>query len=160
MRTWAHGFQDEPYGTNVQHDCQSSASYPYHKGHPARWNDKTLILFDDFARGIREGRYFKDLEFELLELDDEGNVVQLKYSGALLMVDNGYLAWPTTIPPSKASVYGREIRFSDWLESMRKDVECTFGVLKGRWRILKTGIRLHEVEAYDKILGTCCGLHN
>jgi hypothetical protein len=34
------------------------------RGHPARWNDKTLILFDDFARGIREGRYFKDLEFE------------------------------------------------------------------------------------------------
>ena len=76
------------------------------------------------------------------------------------MVDNGYLAWPTTIPLSKVPVNGRGIRFSDWLESMRKDVECTFGILKGRWRILKTGIRLHGVEACDKIWGTCCALHN
>ena len=35
-----------------------------------------------------------------------------------------------------------------------------FGILKGRWRILKTGIRLHGVEACDKIWGTCCALHN
>jgi hypothetical protein len=130
------------------------------RGHPARWNDKTLILFDDFSRGIREGRYFKDLEFELLEFDGGDNVVKVKYAGAWQLVDNGYLAWPTTIPPSKVSVNGREIRFSEWLESIRKDVECTFGILKGRWRLLKTGIRLHGVEACDKIWATCCALHN
>ncbi len=33
---------------------------------------------------------------------------------------------------------------------MRKDVECTFGILKGRWRILKA----------DYIWLTCCALHN
>lgn len=33
-----------------------------------------------------------------------------------------------------------EIRFSAWLESLRKDVECTFGILKGQWRVLKTGV--------------------
>ena len=43
---------------------------------------------------------------------------------------------------------------------MRKDVECTFGILKGRWRILKAGIRLHGVKAADKIWKTCCALHN
>jgi hypothetical protein len=130
------------------------------RGHPSRWNDKTLILFDDFSRGIREGKYFKDLEFELLEFDSGNEVIKVKYAGAWQLVDNGYLAWPTTIPPSKVSVNGREIRFSDWLESMRKDVECTFGILKGRWRLLKTGIRLHGVEACDKIWATCCALHN
>ncbi len=43
---------------------------------------------------------------------------------------------------------------------MRKDVECTFGILKGRFRVLKTGIRLHKIEAVDKIWLTCCALHN
>ena len=39
-------------------------------------------------------------------------------------------------------------------------MECTFGILKGRWRILKTGIRLNGVECADKIFLTCCALHN
>jgi hypothetical protein len=43
---------------------------------------------------------------------------------------------------------------------MRKVVECTFGLLKGRWRILKTGIRVHSLEAADNIWFTCCALHN
>jgi DDE superfamily endonuclease len=53
-----------------------------------------------------------------------------------------------------------ELRFSQWLEALRKDVECTFGILKGRWRILKTGIRVHNTEASDNIWMTCCALHN
>jgi hypothetical protein len=121
------------------------------RGHPARWNDKTLILFDEFAHGMKEGRHLSEVEFELFEMDSAGNIVAVKYRGAWLMVDNGYLSWPTTIPPTKTTTDRRDIRWSEWLELMRKDVECTFGILKGRWRILKTGIRLHGVEAADKI---------
>ena len=43
---------------------------------------------------------------------------------------------------------------------MRKNVEYTFGIMKWRWRILKTGIRVGGVEAVDKIWLTCCALHN
>ena len=43
---------------------------------------------------------------------------------------------------------------------MRKDVECTFGILKGRRRILKTGIRLQSLSAVDDVWLTCCALHN
>ena len=43
---------------------------------------------------------------------------------------------------------------------MRKDVECAFGILKGRWRILKTGVRVQGVESVDKVWLTCCALHN
>ena len=53
-----------------------------------------------------------------------------------------------------------EIRFSEWLESLRKDVECTFGILKSRWRILKSGIRSHGLLNCDRTWLTCCALHN
>ena len=97
-------------------------------GHPARWNDKTIAHFDYFMKGIQEGHIFQDYKFELYDYDD-----------VWLLVDNGYLNWPMTAPPFKRSTNRAEIRFSSWLESMRKDVECTFGILKGRWRILKQG---------------------
>jgi Plant transposon protein len=102
-----------------------------------------------------------DVEFELYDhVDNRGNVVKQKYSGAWVIVDNGYLNWATTVPPMKASCKRPEIRFSQWLEAIRKDVECTFGIMKGRFRILKTGIRLHGQQPADKIFRTCCALHN
>jgi hypothetical protein len=82
------------------------------------------------------------------------------YQGAWLLVDIGYLASATTVPPFKTTGSRIEIRFLLWLESMRKDVKCTFGILKGRWQILKTGIRLIRVECADKIFLACCALHN
>jgi hypothetical protein len=99
-------------------------------------------------------------KFTQLEYIEQGCMVPVRYNGAWLLVDNGYLRWPTTIPPFKESIHYNDIRFSEWLESMQKDVECTFGILKGRFRILKTGVCLHGVEATDKIWLTCCALHN
>jgi hypothetical protein len=76
------------------------------------------------------------------------------------LCNNGYVEWSTTVPPHKCSQDRRAKRWSEWLESMRKDVECTFGILKGRWRIFKTGIRLHGTKPADQIFKTCCALHN
>jgi hypothetical protein len=129
-------------------------------GHPARWNDKTLVLFDDLMREIYHGGRLDDLTFTLYEEDSEGNVVEVTYRGPWVIADNGYLRWSTMIPPMKTTTSYKETRFSQWLESLRKDVECTFGILKGRWRVLKTGIRLHSVKSCDNIWKTCCALHN
>ena len=43
---------------------------------------------------------------------------------------------------------------------MRKDVECCFGILKGRFCILKSPIRIHDIDEVDKIWKTCYALHN
>ena len=130
------------------------------RGHPGRWNDKTLVLYDQLATDLRDGRRYGNLEFTLLERAEDGGVNSVKYTGAWLIVDNGYLAWPTHVPPFKTHAAYKELRFSKWVESMRKDVECTFGIMKGRFRILKTGIPLHGIEATDRIWLTCCALHN
>eukprot|EP00957_Ditylum_brightwellii_P180473 13747606-Ditylum_brightwellii.AAC.1 len=53
-----------------------------------------------------------------------------------------------------------EIRWLEWLDSLHKDVECTFGIMKGRFWILKIGIQCHGFEVVNKIWATCCSLHN
>jgi hypothetical protein len=58
------------------------------------------------------------------------------------------------------SVLINNTRWSELMESMRKDVECTFGILKGQFRILKAGIRVHGVDSTDNIWMTCCAIHN
>jgi len=72
-------------------------------GHPARWNDKTLVMYDEFATALKDGSVLDDLEFELYEYDEEGNVVKRKYRGAWLLVDDGYLDWSVTVPPIKTT---------------------------------------------------------
>ena len=130
------------------------------RGHPGRWNDKTVVLFDAFVHGLKRGRTLSDATFHLLERKADGEIVAVKYRGSYVIVDNGYLPWSCTVPPFTRTVSRPHIRWSEWLESMRKDVECTFGIMKGRWRVLKTGIRLHGTDAADKTWATCCALHN
>jgi hypothetical protein len=47
------------------------------------------------------------------------------------------IPWPMT-----------EIQWSKLLESMRKDVKCTFGILKERWRILKSGMEWIQLTQF------------
>jgi hypothetical protein len=126
-------------------------------GHPGRWNDKTLARFDHFLDELRKGSFDEKITFDLL---DKSGTKTIGMKGAYVIVDNGYLEWSSTIPPFKNSSSRSEIRFSQWLESLRKDVECTFGILKNRWRILKTGIRMHNTKVADNVWLMCCALHN
>ena len=98
--------------------------------------------------------------FELYERYCNGSVFKVKYRGVWHLVDNGYLNWASTVPPMKTTMYRNETRWSEWIESVRKGVECTFGIMKDRWIILKAGIRVHGVNSTDKIGMTCCALHN
>ena len=50
--------------------------------------------------------------------------------------------------------------WSKLVESVRKDVECTFGILKKRFHILKHDIRLHNKDHVHDVFVACCILHN
>ena len=130
-------------------------------GHPARWSHHTFAIFDPFIQGLYEDTILDDLEFDLrYKYNYSGSIVLQQYRGRWLLVDNGYLTRPTTVPPIKTTNSRAKIHFPAWLEALRKDVECSFGILKGRWRILKTGIRIHGTDAPDKVFFACCALHN
>jgi Plant transposon protein len=128
-------------------------------GHPSRWNDKTLSHFDVFIKSIKDGNILADHQFSLLERNGN-NILQRKYRGCWIMCDNGYQKWSCLMSPIKDPIEFKQMRWSKWLESMRKDVECTFGILKGRFRVLKIGVRLHQIDSVDNLWRTCCALHN
>ena len=56
------------------------------------------------------------------------------------MVNNGYLNWSNAVPKMKHSTKRKCIRFSELLESKRKNIKCEFSILKDRLCILR-----HEV---------------
>ena len=150
-------FPSRTYNVTVDHTRKVMATTC---GHPASWNDKTVVMFDPLLTKLKDGYIPDNFEFVLLEYDKDGNIVEVIYSGVWIMVDNGYLSWSCTVPPVKDGLTYEIIRFSEWLESMRKDAECFFGILKGRFRILRYGMRFQKISLCDKLFLTCCSLHN
>ena len=80
---------------------------------------------------------------------------------AYSICDNGYPRWPSSICPyagcENSSLKGF---FSTNLESVRKDVECTFGILKKRWQVLNDGLVYRDINKCKRIFNACCCLNN
>jgi hypothetical protein len=89
-------------------------------------NDKDIVKHDDNVHAIRFNRLFTNSMWKYY--DANGNIKSER--GMYLICDNGYLQWPTSICLySKADNSTLEGYFLTNLESVRKDVECTFGIL-------------------------------
>jgi hypothetical protein len=100
------------------------------------------IKHDDIVRAIRYTCLFTNTTWQYY--DGNGNIRSKR--GMYLICDNGYLLWPTSICPySKANNATLEGFFSTNLESVRKDVECTFGILKKRWKVLNHGFKQRDI---------------
>ena len=67
----------------------------------------------------------------------------------------GYLICPRLYPPTI-----QDVKWSEWLESIRKDVECTFGILKARWRWLRSDILNQDKSLIGAAMRTAAILHN
>ncbi|CAM9366272.1 unnamed protein product, partial [Discosporangium mesarthrocarpum] len=87
---------------------------------------------------------YKQLEYKLV--DSEGD--QYTEKGAYIIIDGGYQASIT------------QAKWSERLESVRKDVECFFGSTKGCWRIPKLLLQYWHRKRTDNILLSCCILQN
>ena len=79
----------------------------------------------------------------------------------LRICDGGYHKWQELIPPYKNQVDGTDQkRWSKWVESLRKDVECSFGIMKKRFRNIKNRSRYHDKETLETIFYCCAIMHN
>ena len=117
--------------------------------------DKTIVKFDSAMVRMREGCYASHA-YQLY--DAEGDLKNVQ--GGYCICDNGYLKWPTMMAPSKIAVDVQDYNWSEMLESLRKDIECLFGMMKQEFAILKYGSRFSSLELMDDIFLTCCAIHN
>jgi hypothetical protein len=86
---------------------------------------------------------------------------QVQFFGVYLICVGGYHRWPCLISPVKTGVAGSPVmKWSAKLESVRKDIEGVFGILKKRFRFLKNFNNLFHQSDIDNAFVTCCMLHN
>jgi Plant transposon protein len=118
-------------------------------------NDITITKYDEFFRDVKCGKVLKMSSFQL----QMKMKVLHKCKGVYFVCDGGYPKDSYLINPFGGSDMA-EVYWSEWLESIRKDVECTFGVLKARFRILHNSMRFHKKIVVVAVMITCCILHN
>jgi len=119
-------------------------------------NDKHIVRSDPTINSVRTGWYRKVVWHWY---DENGN--EREDMGIYFICDGGYIRWPELICPYKhESVSSKKGYFSSKIESVRKDVECVFGILKKRWRCLDYGIRFKSMKKVEQVFTVCCVLHN
>jgi hypothetical protein len=125
-------------------------------GHCGSRNDKAIIRLDPFANEVRHSGLYRDFQYKLFNRDG----VEYDHRGAYMLSDNGYHPWSMLIYPSKHSTDYEEHMFSTRTESVRKDIECVFGILKKRFRVLVCPLRIRSLHTCNAVFWTCCILHN
>ncbi len=69
--------------------------------------------------------------------------------GVYLICDNSYHCWPISICPyTNADNTNLEGYFLTNLESIQKDVECTFSILKKQRKVLNNGFHYRDINIY------------
>ena len=99
---------------------------------------------------------YKDVEFVLYDADGKPFVVK----GAYFLSDNGYPDWVSLIRPKSDPQSNTEVYFAEFTESVRKDIECFFGITKARWRFLKNAVRYHSASTISHAFRVAAILHN
>ena len=92
---------------------------------PGARNDKTCIRFDEYCSETMMKEPYSDFQFTL---DTENG--QSVHKGAWTIVDGGYHKWKTTINGMSLPSTTAERMWTQAMESIRKDIERVFGILK------------------------------
>eukprot|EP00970_Alexandrium_tamarense_P012998 scaffold3198_cov213-Alexandrium_tamarense.AAC.30 len=107
-------------------------------------SNKHVVRFDPTVDLIKK-QWYKDVEWQYYTIDGE------------LKTDKSATV---AISDGREELVGQRGYFNTNLESIHKDVECTFGILKKRWRILNKGLNYHDMKKCEMVFTVCCVLHN
>jgi len=115
---------------------------------------------------LREGKYFPDTTYKLLRKPTAAETaaedyfheedVKLLYT----VCDGGFHTWRCMQAPVKMPVTVEESFFSSLLESVRKDIECAFGITKRRFQLLGRPIPYQKRTAVKNVVQAACIFHN
>lgn len=129
--------------------------------HPGTRNDKTLVKYTMPVVAMRrDSLMVGSSKFSSFRYSLRTNSGDISCSGPYLVTDGGYHKWRVLQCPAKFSSNRALLRWSKRVESVRKDVECTFGILKCRFRILRIPMEFKHAISIENTFKTCCMLHN
>ena len=97
-------------------------------GHYGTRNDKTIVKFDSFVNAMRTKKIFGDVKYTLRTKDEHTTSLTIEVVGPYLICDGGYHKWRILQEPLKHATSYPQIRWSKYLESVRKDIERVFGI--------------------------------
>ena len=123
---------------------------------PGTKNDKTQAVHDMLFDKLRTGQLHPEKTYYLYGSD--GTAIQCK--GLYAIVDGGYHEWRVLQCPLRVAAGDDAIAWKERLESVRKAVERTFGILKKRFRILRNSFVCQKPEQISSTFRACCALHN
>jgi hypothetical protein len=155
VRSWFVGKEGIPtvaFQVIVNHKRKIlSVSQP----HPGAHNDKTIASMDPALHAIRTLQAFITFPWTCLTAAGEAAA-----HGVYLICDGGYHLWRVLQRCNVVTSDPKMLFLMNRITSARKDVECTFGVVKARFRILKVAILNQELSDVRNIFMTCCIFHN
>ena len=142
----------------------SHARKIYHCSHgfAGSKNDKTISKFEVLLEAVEKEPLYTETTWTCFT---EAGVV-LERKGVYLICDGGYHKWYHMICGLKNTSSLAHTLWSCQMESVRKDVECLYGILKMRFGILARPLQYHSKTAPDylrkmnNIVWSCCILHN
>ena len=125
--------------------------------HGAR-NDKTIAMVDELIQALRNGTnpLFANYRFSLT--DKHGNVKHVY--GVYALVDGGYHFWRVLICGNSFASDVFSARFAKRLESVHKDPERFFGIIKKRFHSIDGGMRWRDPKQHHYAFCLCCMLHS
>ncbi|XP_071688523.1 uncharacterized protein [Rutidosis leptorrhynchoides] len=88
------------------------------------------------------------------------SVSECNFNKCYYLTDGIYPEWATLVKSFKSPPTPEAAKFKRFQEVARKDTERAFGVLQGRWTIIKNSCRQFYVERIRRIMRTCVILHN
>ncbi len=129
------------------------------EAHAGATNDKFVIRGDEFHTRIMHTELYKDYKFDLFTSKDGAKTT--RYKGCYVLCDGGYGDWRNLVSAfSCVEPFSPRANWSHRVGSVRKDSECTFGVLKARFRVLTSRMYRRKAADVENLFKVCCCLHN
>ncbi|GJW52942.1 ALP1-like protein isoform X1 [Tanacetum coccineum] len=82
------------------------------------------------------------------------------YRKGYYLADDIYPAWSTFVKTFSVARDEKSLKFKRVQEAARKDIERAFGVLQGRWGIIRQPARAMQINTLKRIMYCCIILHN
>lgn len=118
--------------------------------------DTTLVKNHKFMLDLQNNLHLPNTVFMFHKVDGTTTTEHQPWC----IVDGGYVSWISTLAPPKSSSHIVDVVLAKWMESVRKIIECVFGMLKQRWRILKFGLTIQDESLCEGVMWAACVLQN